>query len=121
MTIQNTAIEKLRHLPEPLAQLVNDFIDGLISPRADQTQSSPAPSTTLEFTLGEPAALAAWNQAMVQIAAPDPGQHAAVASLFAQWATEDATEDARAEQQETLQWLTQALDQDRLSNRPLFP
>jgi hypothetical protein len=115
MTIQNTAIEKLRYLPEPLAQLVNDFIDVLISQRANPTQSSPAPS------LGEPAALAAWNQAMVQIAAPDPDRHAAAARLFAQWAAEDATEEAQAEQQETLQWLAQALEQDRLSNRPLFP
>lgn len=27
MTIQDTAIEKLRRLPEPLANLVNEFID----------------------------------------------------------------------------------------------
>jgi hypothetical protein len=59
----------------------------------------------------------AWDSAMAQIANSDPNQHATVTNLFATWATE---EDA-ADQQETLQWLTQALDDDRLSDRPLFP
>jgi hypothetical protein len=43
---------------------------------------------------------------MAQISNPVPDQHTAVTNLFATWATED---DDVAEQQETLQWLTQAL------------
>jgi hypothetical protein len=31
MTIQDTAIDKLRQLPAPLAQIVNDFIDSLLN------------------------------------------------------------------------------------------
>lgn len=30
MTIQEQAIEKIRHLPEPLVEAVNDFVDFLI-------------------------------------------------------------------------------------------
>jgi len=120
MTIQDTAIEKLRHLPDPLAQRVNDFIDFLLNqwaklpqPNDHQTPLTPASS----FTALAPDTQAVWESAMAQIATPDPHQYAAVTHLFATWVTED---DA-AEQQETLQWLTQALDEDRLSDRPLFP
>ena len=126
MTIQDTAIEKLRRLPAPLAQLVNDFIDVLISQWAKlpqpstETNFTPCPNPATEFTPLTQATQVAWHQAMAQIAAPDPNQHAAVTSLFAQWATEN-TENDIAEQQETFQWLTLALDDDRLSNRPLFP
>ncbi len=120
MTIQDTTIEKLRHLPDPLAQLVNDFIDVLLNQwaklpqsRSHQTPITPASHST---TLASDPQIA-WDSAMAQIATPDPNQHTAVTHLFATWATEN---DA-AEQQETLQWLTQALDDDRLSDRPLFP
>ncbi len=120
MTIQDTAIEKLRHLPDPLAQLVNDFIDILLNQwaklpqyRSHQTPLTPAST----FTALAPDPQTAWDSAMAQIANPDPNQHAAVTHLFATWATEN---DA-AEQQQTLQWLTRALDEDRLSDCPLFP
>ncbi len=118
MTIQDTAIEKLRHLPDPLAQLVNDFIDFLLNQWSKLPQS-PSPQTKLPPTLPPLAAdpQIVWERAMAQIANPDPNQHAAVTHLFSTWA---ADED-RTEQQETLQWLTQALDDDRLSDRPLFP
>jgi hypothetical protein len=120
MTIQDTAIEKLRQLPAPLAQLVNDFIDLLLQwAQPPQTASVPTPiAPASPPIILVPDSQMAWDSAMAQIANPAPDQHAAVTNLFATWATE---EDDVAEQQETLQWLTQALDDDRLSDRPLFP
>jgi hypothetical protein len=120
MTIQDTASEKLRQLPAPLAQIVNDFIDLLLKQWAQlpQTASQPtpiAPASTSAIQVSDPQM--AWDSAMAQIASPSPDQHTAVTNLFATWATENDV----AEQQETLQWLTQALDDDRLSDRPLFP
>jgi hypothetical protein len=119
MTIQDTAIEKLRTLPDPLAQLVNDFIDLLLSQWAKLSPPS-LPSSTLP-TIGLASVSSsnqvAWDNAMTQIASPNPNQHAEVTSLFMAWAAEADV----IEQQETLHWLTQALDADRLSDRPLFP
>lgn len=114
MTIQDTAIEKLRHLPGPLAQRVNDFIDLLLNQWAKLPQSrSHQTPLTPPLTALAPDPQTAWDSAMAQIANPNPDQHAAVTHLFVTWATEN---DA-AEQQQTLQWLTQALDDDRLSDR----
>ncbi|NJM45774.1 MAG: hypothetical protein HC860_06035 [Alkalinema sp. RU_4_3] len=107
MTIQDTAIEKLRQLPAPLAQLVNDFIDLLLQwAHPPQTANPPIAIAPASLIL-VPDSQTAWDNAMAQIANPDPNQHAAVTNLFATWATED---DDIAEQQETLQWLAQALD-----------
>jgi hypothetical protein len=120
MTIQDTAIEKLRQLPAPLAQLVNDFIDLLLQwahPGQTVSQLTPIAPASPPIML-VPDSQTAWDRAMAQLANPDPNQHAAVTNLFATWATEESDV---AEQQETLQWLTQALDDDHLSDRSLFP
>jgi hypothetical protein len=116
MTIQDTAIEKLRQLPAPLAQLVNDFIDLLLQwAQPPQTASAPTPIAPASPPIMiVPDSQTAWDSAMAQIANPAPNQHATVTNLFATWATED---DDVAEQQETLQWLTQALGNTRLQTR----
>lgn len=41
MTIQETAIAKLRQLPDPLAHLVNEFIDVLLNQWAKLSSQSP--------------------------------------------------------------------------------
>jgi hypothetical protein len=120
MTIQDTAIEKLRHLPDPLAQIVNNFIDALINQSTKLSQSyseHKSPVTASELFPQASQSQDAWNNVMSQIADPNSNQHIKVTNLFQQWAADDDI----AQQQETLQWLTQALDDDRLSDRPLFP
>ncbi len=57
----------------------------------------------------------AWNNAQQQL--QTPAQPQALANLLQSWEDEGDTQD----QQETWEFLHQALDQDRLSHRPLFP
>ncbi|BDA68007.1 hypothetical protein CAL7716_021730 [Calothrix sp. PCC 7716] len=45
-------------------------------------------------------------------------QHEALSKLMQEWEEEDEDEQ---EQTETWEFLRKALDEDRLSNRPLFP
>jgi uncharacterized damage-inducible protein DinB len=68
-----------------------------------------------------PAATAAWNAVLQKLQSLTPEQKAhqrqAVADLLQTWDAEDNAED----QEETWAFLQIALDQDRLSDRPLFP
>lgn len=59
----------------------------------------------------------AWDEALQAAAAPSSERQATLSQLLNTW-MED--EDDR-EQAETWQFLNQALDSDRLSNRPFFP
>ena len=60
----------------------------------------------------------AWSKAMTELEKIDPmEQHEALDNLIRSW---EESGDER-EQTETWEYLRQALDEDRLSNRPLFP
>lgn len=69
----------------------------------------------------KPAPSDAWAKAMEEIKNPDPIKKAArqkaLSELLRSW-REDGDEQ---EQKETWEFLRQALDEDRLSNRRLFP
>jgi hypothetical protein len=83
------------------------------------TQSIPSQSTPSEpwkniNTLSNSSNTEAWNHALQQLQTPAPPQ--ALANLLQSWEDEGDTQD----QQETWEFLHQALDQDRLSDRPLF-
>ncbi len=54
---------------------------------------------------------------LLATAIPSREKSAKLANLVQRWIDEDDTE----EQRETGEYLIQALDQDRLSDRPLFP
>jgi hypothetical protein len=82
------------------------------------TQSVP-PTPTEPWkninTLSTSSNTAAWKSALQQLQTPAPPQ--ALANLLQSWEDEGDTQ----EQQETWEFLHQVLDQDRLSDRPLFP
>ncbi len=67
-----------------------------------------------------PAPSDAWKKAMDEINNPDPiveaARQKALGELFRKW-TEEGDEE---EQKETGDYLRRVLDEDRLSNRPLF-
>jgi transketolase len=69
----------------------------------------------------QPSSTEAWNTVMNQIRNENPTQKdardLAVSQLLQSW--EDESDEQ--EQKETWEYIKQALDQDRLSNRPLFP
>jgi hypothetical protein len=66
-------------------------------------------------TLSTSSNTAGWKSALQQLQTPAPPQ--ALANLLQSWEDEGDTQ----EQQETWEFLHQVLDQDRLSDRPLFP
>jgi hypothetical protein len=83
------------------------------------TQSIPSQSTSSESwkninTLSASSNTEAWNHALQQLQTPASPQ--SLANLLQSWEDEGDTQD----QQETWEFLHQALDQDRLSDRPLF-
>ncbi|MBD1930164.1 hypothetical protein H6F74_28670 [Trichocoleus sp. FACHB-90] len=69
----------------------------------------------------KPAPSDAWAKAMDEIKNPDPvekvARQKALSDLLKSWEEEGDEQ----EQTETWEYLRQALDEDRLSNRPLFP
>lgn len=83
------------------------------------TQSIPSPSSSTPWKavtkLSPNSNTEAWNNALQQL--QTPAQPQALANLLQSWEDEGETQD----QQETWAFLQQALDQDRLSHRPLFP
>lgn len=84
------------------------------------TQSVPTNATPTETwkninTLSISDNTETWNNALQQLQAPASPQ--VLANLLQSWEDEGDTQ----EQQETWEFLQQALDQDRLSARPLFP
>lgn len=69
MTIQETAISKLRQLPDPLAHLVNDFIDFLLGQWAKfpgQGQSENLQDANALVGQSEPSATGNFAEALQQ-------------------------------------------------------
>jgi hypothetical protein len=82
------------------------------------TQSIPSHSSETWkdiTTLSSNSNTESWNGALQKLQTPAHPQ--ALANLLQSWEDEGDTR----EQQETWEFLHQALDQDRLSHRPLFP
>jgi hypothetical protein len=93
-------------------QLIVETINWLRSRQESPTEATP--ETWLNVRTLPTFSAPSWDTTLQKLETPAHPQ--ALATLLQSWEDEDNTQ----EQQETWEYLRQALDQDRLSDRPLY-
>jgi hypothetical protein len=114
MTIEKTILSRLPSLTLDSQRQVLDLIESLV--KNQSSHFDPSPEITARSVAFSPvdSSSADWEKAMKQISENQPQS---LGELLRSWEDEGTPE----EQRETWEFLHQALDKDRISNRSLFP
>jgi septation ring formation regulator EzrA len=110
MTTEQIILSRLQKLTPDSQQQVLNLIESLSSNLSSQSEIADRSTTFSPVDSSS----AEWEKAMKQISENQPQS---LGELLRSWEEEGTPE----EQQETWEFLHQALDKDRISNRPLFP